>query len=293
VYTIFVNPKKYPKIGLALGSGSAKGLAHIGVIKVLEEHNIPIDYIAGCSIGAIIGAHYAAFKDSKRLETLFLDLNHKQGLRLVDPTFQGGFIKGKKFEKFIAEMLEGATFDSLQIPFAAVATDYHTATAIPFTEGDLVKVIRASSSVPAFFQPLSYHHHILADGGLSNPVPIEIVRKMGAEIVIAVNLDTIYTDNTINTPPITQVPMHAINILRHNLALYSAKTADIVIELKDPYQVGFIGWNYFFDTKKTEKIIQTGEEATQTIIPQLQQCIANKHKTHNILKRFLSYFSSR
>lgn len=267
--------KNRPTIGLALGSGGAKGLCHIGVLKILEKYNIPIDYIAGSSIGSLMGAHYAAFKDSKRLEEIFINLTMTKGFQLFDPTLQGGLIKGKKFEKFIEEILEGATFDKLQIPFAAVATDFNTAKTVIFTEGHLSKAIRASTSVPTLFQPLSYKNMLLADGGLSNSVPVDVVRSMGADIVIAINLDTVYTEKGI-LPTLTKTPMHSINVLRHNLALQSTKTADIIISPHGIYQIGLVGWDYFFDTEKTKHVIYEGEKATEAAIPQIKEYMSKE-----------------
>lgn len=264
-----------PTIGLALGSGGAKGLCHIGVFKMLEKYEIPIDYIAGSSIGSLMGAHYSAFKDSKRLEELFVTLNMKKGFQLFDPTLQGGLIKGKKFEKFIEEILEGATFDKLQIPFAAVATDFNTAKTVVFTDGQLSKVIRASTSVPTLFQPLMYKNFFLADGGLSNSVPVDVVRTMGADIVIAVNLDTVYSEKGI-PPTLTKIPMHSINVLRHNLSLQSTKTADIIISPKGIYQIGLIGWDYFFDNEKTKQVILEGEKAAEKAIPHILELLSKK-----------------
>lgn len=279
----------YPSIGLALGSGAAKGLAHIGVLRTLESYHIPIHYIAGSSIGAIVGAHYAAFKDIHRLEELIINFNKKRGFQLFDPTLMGGIVKGVKFERFIEEMLEGADFNSLQIPFAAVATNFNNGKAIVFKEGDLTKTIRASASVPAFFQPLSYKEYVLADGGLSNPVPVDIVREMGADIVIAVNLDTIYGVGE-KIPLVTKIPIHSINLLRHNLALQSSKTADLIISPAGSYQVGLIGWNYFFSNEKAQTIIQAGENAAEKLMPELLKLIYEKKKEQSKLRRFFNYF---
>lgn len=279
--------RNYPKIGLALGGGGAKGLSHIGVFKILEKYNIPLDYIAGTSIGSLMGAHYAAFKDPKRLEEIFLNLTIRKGFQLFDPTLQGGLIKGKKFEKFIEEILEGASFEKLQIPFAAVATDFNTAKTVILRDGHLSKAIRASTSVPTLFQPLEYKNLLLADGGLSNSVPVDVVRAMGADIVIAVNLDTVYTEKGI-LPTLTKIPLHSINILRHNLALQSTKTADIIISPKGIYQIGLIGWDYFFDTEKTKLVIHEGEKAADAAIPEIEDLMqrGQKQKRSNLAKLF-------
>ncbi len=281
--------QNHPTIGLALGSGGAKGLAHIGVFKMLEKYNIPIDYIAGSSIGSLMGAHYAAFKDTKRLEDLFVNFTMQKGFQLFDPILKGGFIKGKKFESFIEDTLEGAHFDKLQIPFAAVATDFTSAKTVIFTEGNLTKAVRASTSVPPLFQPLTYKDQLLADGGLSNSVPVDVVRAMGADIVIAVNLDTVYVPNA-TLPAITKIPMHSINILRHNLALQSTKTADIIISPKGIYQIGLIGWDYFFDAEKTKLVIHEGEKATEKVIPHIQDLMQIKiQKKKNVFEKIISF----
>ena len=171
--------KKYPKIGLALGSGGAKGLAHIGVIKSLEKHNIPIDYIAASSIGSIMGGHYACFKDIKKLEDEVFHFDRRKGVGLFDFTVKGGIVKGKKTEKYISELLENATFQDLKIPLSIVATDFNSAESVIFSKGNLTKAIRASIAVPAIYQPIFYMDKLLADGGLSNPVPVNIVSAMG------------------------------------------------------------------------------------------------------------------
>jgi NTE family protein len=281
---------KHPKIGLALGSGAAKGLAHIGVIKALEANNINIDYIAGASIGALIGAHYAAFKDTKRLEDLVVNFDRKQGFKLFDPSFIGGLVKGKKFENFIEDMLEGATFQSLQIPFAAVATNFHNARPVVLTDGNLTKAIRASASAPAFFQPIEYQNRLLADGGLSNPVPVDIVKLMGANIIIGVNLDTVYSENKLlKSPPLTKVPMHSVNILRHNLSVQSTKTADVIIAPRGDATIGYIGWNFFFNTEKAKSVIAAGEKATEEMMPQLRKVIEKKQKEKTGWRKFLPF----
>ncbi len=291
MYNRDMKRQKYPKIGLALGSGAAKGLAHIGVIKALEKHQIPIDFIAGSSMGALMGAHYAVFKDTNRLENMIFDFNRREGFKLFDPTLTGGLIKGKKFERFITQMLEAAKFEDVQIPFAAVATDFHTAESVIFTKGNLPKAIRASTSVPPFFQPIFYQDTLLADGGLSNPVPVDTVREMGAEIVIAVNLDTVYAGEIIPTPPaLARIPMHSVNILRHNISLQSVKTADIICSPHGEYQIGLIGWEYFFNTEKAQSVIKAGEEAMEEQIEKLQELIAEKQKKSSGVERILSIF---
>ena len=285
--------RKYPKIGLALGSGGAKGLAHIGVLRSLEKNNIPVHYIAASSIGSIMGAHYARYRDTKRLENVVLQFNRKKGIELFDFTVLGGIIKGKKTEQFISEILENATFQDLKIPLTIVATDFNTAEPVIFKEGNLTKAIRASISVPAIYQPLFYLDKLLADGGLSNPVPVSVASQMGADIILAVNLDHVYVENPLTSiPPLSQIPMHAINILRHNLALYSIKTADIIITPQNKLHVGLVGWKNIFNNEKALQIIQEGEDATDRMIPQIEKQIELFQKKQSPVQKFLSFFRS-
>lgn len=282
---------KFPKIGLALGSGSAKGFAHVGVIRTLEKHNIPIDYIAGSSVGAFIGAHYAVHKNINQVEDIIFNFDRKQGVRLIDWTIKGGLLKGKKMEEFISDALETDDFAQTQIPFTAVATDVHTAEAVILHKGNLPKAIRASISIPAFFQPIHIGKRILADGGLSNPVPVDVTKSMGADITIAVNLDAIYTENGIpSAPSLAKVPAHSINVLRHNLAKQSVKTADVIISPNDTFHIGIIGWGYFIDSEKAKEIIKMGEDAAEAAIPQIKNAIEGFSKPQSrwkMLKTFL------
>lgn len=284
--------KKYPKIGLALGSGGARGLAHIGVLKSLEKHNIPIDYIAGSSIGSIIGAHYATYQDSKKLEELVLAFTRKKGMGLFDLTIKGGIIKGEKTERFITEILSGKQFHELKIPLAIVATDLNTAEPVIFTSGDLTKAIRASIAIPAVYQPILYLDKLLADGGLSNPVPSTVASDMGADITIAVNLDHVYVENPANEiPTLLRIPMHAVTILRHNLALHAIKNADVIITPHNKLQIGLVGWNNFFNKEKAMEIIEEGENATDKIIPEIKKLIAEYQKKQSPIQKFFRFFS--
>jgi len=289
-----MSDEKLPKIGLALGSGGAKGLAHIGVLKALENANLDIDFIAGSSIGALVGAYYSAHPDLANLEDLILTFNKRRGYALFDPTLRGGLIKGNKIEKLISEMLDGASFDNLRIPFAAIATDMKSAEEVMMTDGDLVKAVRASISVPPIFQPVNYKSRILADGGLSDPVPVRAIRKMGADIIIAVNVETGYfTEPLLKAPPLTGIPMHSVNILRHNITFQSLSTADIVISPKTP-DIGLIGWDYFFDNKKAQAMISSGEDAAKKMLPKIEELIfekQNKRKEESGFRKIFSFFN--
>jgi NTE family protein len=178
-----------PAIGLALGSGSARGLAHIGVIRAIEESGIKVDMIAGTSIGALIGAAYA----SGRLDTLeqdFRAIDWKRMGTLLDPVFpRSGLIDGMKIAAFVRAHVSLKTIEQLQVPFCAVATDLNSGEEIDIRKGDLIDAVRASISVPGILSPVRQHGRVLVDGGLANPVPVSAVRALGASIVIAVDLN--------------------------------------------------------------------------------------------------------
>ena len=183
--------QKKHKIGLALGSGSARGLAHIGVLKALRENNINIDMIAGSSIGALVGAYYAKNKDIRGLEEITLNVNFKDLMKLADPNFfflSKGFIQGKKVEELLKIIIGDIDFKDLSIPFLAVATDMETGKEIIIKSGSVIKAIRASISIPVIFTPIRYRSKFLIDGGVANPMPANILRQQGMDFIIASNV---------------------------------------------------------------------------------------------------------
>lgn len=177
------------KIGIALGSGSARGWSHIGVLRTLARHGIEPDVVAGTSIGALVGACYAAGKLDE-LESWVTALGWRDVVGLLDVKFNGGLIQGRKVFQFFEQHMPDYTFDQLSKPFAAVATDLHTGREIWLQHGQLAEAVRASVSIPGLFTPYrAQSGRYLVDGGLVNPVPVSLCRAMGAELVIAVNLN--------------------------------------------------------------------------------------------------------
>ncbi|MGQ9837761.1 MAG: patatin family protein [Cyanobacteriota bacterium] len=177
------------KIGLALGSGGARGWAHIGVIRALEQARIPIGYIAGTSIGAFVGAIYAA-GELDELEEFVRDLNWKMILSLFDVVFPTcGLLDGNKIYDLLTEHLQELCIEEAGIPFCCVATDLMTGQEVQLRSGKMADAVRASISIPGIFTPFQYKGQYLGDGGIVNPVPVQVVREMGADIVVAVNLN--------------------------------------------------------------------------------------------------------
>jgi len=178
------------KIGVALGGGYARGLAHIGVLEVLEREGIPIDIIAGTSAGALIGAIYARQMNANLIKEEALALDWKRVMSLVDLVFgRSGFIAGKRVIRLLEDFIgEETLFSDLKLPFSCVATDIITGEEVVIKEGRVLEAVRSSISIPIIFQVSRWQDRFLVDGGLVNPVPVSIAREMGADYVIAVNV---------------------------------------------------------------------------------------------------------
>jgi NTE family protein len=175
------------KIGLALGSGAARGLAHVGILKVLEEAGVRVDYIAGTSIGAFIGALYAAGMPVREMETVLCELDWRSLPRLLGLVLpKTGLIDGKKVATFMAELLPVRTFEELHIPLAMTATDLDSGEALVIRKGSLLPGLQAATAFPGIFPPVLFGERYLVDGGLCNPVPADVAYQMGADKVIGV-----------------------------------------------------------------------------------------------------------
>jgi len=271
-----IENKRIPKIGLALGSGSTRGYAHIGVIKVLEKNKIPIDFIAGCSVGAMIGSVYAFYKDSQKLEKIILSPSWRQVISFIDPSLKGGLIDGNKIRKFINDSIKKSTFNKLKIPFKVVATDFQTAEPVEISKGNVASAVQASISVPLFFKPVLLQDRMLWDGGLSESVPVETVRKMGADIVIAVNLDNksrFNNESDMGNNPYL-VALKTIKYFQYHLAKNCVKSADIVINplIKDS---SLLGWRKVLKGEG-ETGISEGQKATKLVLPTIKKIIENE-----------------
>jgi NTE family protein len=176
-----------PKIGFALGAGSARGWAHIGVLRALTEAGIKPDLIAGCSVGAFVGAAYAVGR-LDQVESWALGIDRKRMFRLADFGLRGGLIKGERINEVFREQFVECEFSDLPIPLAAVATDLHSGQEIWLREGKVSAAVAASIAVPGLFRPVPYDGRYLVDGSVVNPIPVSLCRAMGADIVLAVDL---------------------------------------------------------------------------------------------------------
>ncbi len=176
-----------PRLGLALGGGAARGLAHIGVLKVLEAEAVPVFGIAGTSIGAFIGALYAAGVPIRRMEAVARELDWRKLARLLNPTIPtSGLVDSRKLVDFMAQLLPVHSFEALRLPLAVTATDIETGEPLVIRQGDLLEALRAALAFPGIFAPARFGGRFLVDGGLCNPVPVDAVRHLGADRVIGI-----------------------------------------------------------------------------------------------------------
>ncbi len=257
-------PFRRPKIGLALGSGAARGWAHIGVIRALEKAGIRIDMVAGTSAGAVIGAFYAA----GALTALEDFANNYRSLRvtfsMMDFTLtDNGLLGGKRFVKFLQEHLPVRSFEELQKPLGICATNLNDMQEAHIFEGSLLPAIRASVAIPGFLSPQEHGEMLLVDGGVLNPVPVSLARKMGADIVIAVDLDG-HAGREMNAS-LMGVMKGTINTMMNRIRLDNRifHPADITIEpgLSD---IGFM------DYHRTSEAIAGGLKATNNRIDEIR-----------------------
>ncbi|MFA6494961.1 MAG: patatin-like phospholipase family protein [Candidatus Paceibacterota bacterium] len=257
--------KKLPKIGLALGGGGAKGLAHIGVLEVLQENDIPIHAIAGTSMGALIGGMYALESD--------VDVVYEYARQAIDGKFLpvffdmprgGGFSSGEKAHRLIDTFVDNKTFQQTCVPFCAVATDLAKGTAVGLKSGLLSSAIRASISYPPIFDPMRIGKRVLVDGGLSNQVPVAFARAMGMDRVIAVNVDADYQFDPEKRMTPATLSRVTIKLLLRSIAAFSSASADVIIAPR----VGDM--SVWLDFNKMDEIILRGRKATEKALPAIR-----------------------
>ena len=251
-----------PKIGLALGSGGARGFAHLGVIKVLKDEGIPIHLIAGSSMGALVGSFYGAGIEMDRLYKLSTAFKRKYFLDFTVPKM--GFIAGKKVKEFIKVFTHGKNIEDLSIPLGIVATDLLTGEKVVFKKGPVSNAVRASISIPGIFVPEKYNGRLLVDGGVSDRVPVSVAREMGADIVIAVDVSRVKKNAEISS--IYDVIMQSIDIMQNEIITSREIAADVMI--RPPVEL--------FSSRaftNIDEIIAIGEEETKRQL----------NKIHNVI----------
>jgi len=252
---------RMPAIGVALGGGFARGIAHIGVLKVLEEEGIPIRMVAGTSVGALIGAAYCSGLTIAELEEVAHKVRFTTFVRWTLSRF--GFASNDRMVSFLARTLKVQTFEELRIPLGVTATDFHTGEGAVFRTGSIIDPVRASCAYPGMFLPVEIRGRWLVDGMLSNPVPTRPLREMGAERVLAVQLKGQWSKTT--------APRHLFDVIGQSFAIAQdmmssvwRTAADVVIE---PDVAGFD----YDDFKRADELIRAGELAMRRALPEVRK----------------------
>jgi NTE family protein len=254
-------PQKTPAIGLALGGGFARGIAHIGVLKVLELENIPIAFVAGTSVGALIGAAYCSGVSPQELESIASRVRFRDLARWTLSRY--GFATNQRMIGFLNRVLKVKTFEELRIPLAVTATDFASGEGVVFRSGPLADPVRASCAYPGVFLPVMVKGRLLVDGMLAHSLPILPVREMGAERVVAVSLRS-YWRNGDGPRHIFDVIGQCFAIAQDMSCAQARRSADIVIE---PDVTGY----RYDDFEHSATLVEIGEDATRAALPKIRK----------------------
>jgi NTE family protein len=254
-----------PRIGLALGGGAARGFAHIGVIQVLEEHGIKPDLVVGTSAGSLVASLYASGKGGSELASLAQGMDEST---FTDWSFPGrGLIRGEALARFVRENTGGRTIEQLRLPLGIVATDLGSGQPILFQRGDIGTAVRASSAVPAVFQPVNISGREYVDGGLVAPVPVRFARQMGAELVIAVDISA--PPEGADTSDAVRMLLQTFAIMGRTINNFELRDADLVVR---PKLNGVSG----ADFASRRRSVTAGREAMLVQLPDLRSRILAK-----------------
>jgi NTE family protein len=251
-----------PRVGLALGSGGARGLAHIGVIKVLEEEKIPIHCIAGSSIGSLIGAFYASGMSPEMMKKLALHLKKKHWLDLTVPKM--GFVAGIKIKEMVRILTKGKGIEELSLPLSIVATDLVNGERVVFTRGPIAEAVRASISIPGIFVPEEIDGRLLIDGGVIDRVPIQALKEMGVDVIIGVDVGI--SNEPAKIGSIFDVIAQTIDIMEREMFRMGLNSADVLIQPN-------VGQHSSISFTQIEELILAGEQAARENLTSITEAI--------------------
>ena len=259
------------KLGLALGGGGAKGFAHLGVLETLTEAGVEFDVIAGTSIGALIGAVYVS-GNIDNLKNFATNISMTDLPFMLGPTWpKGGLFSGNYIEELVDKFVGVHNIEELAKPFAAVSVDLNKAEVVTFTSGDLKRAIRASTSIPGVFKPVYFEDKVLVDGGVLESVPLDSVRKLGADFIVAVDLLSEISGNQNfdqGKPSIVEVVQRSSIVAQRKITEYKFKEDPPNVVIRPPLtQVGVM------DFHNGKPIYEIGRNTTQEILPELIQKI--------------------
>ena len=260
-----------PKVGLALGSGCSRGMAHIGVIEVLENHGIEIDMVAGASIGAVVGAMYCAGEDLK----LFTRLAERMPVKsILDWAFsKNGLIQGNKLKQLLNLLLKTRNFSDLKIPLTVVSTDLIKCQRVILKEGNIAEALRASVSIPGVFAPHKYKNMLLVDGGVVERVPVKVLKEMGADIIIA--SDVGFNGGEFSVNSFFDVIIRSLGIMEKELNGSAILQADFVIkpEVEDINPATF---------ENSGECVERGRIAAEKAADEILRVIAERRRKSDI-----------
>lgn len=256
------------RIGIALGGGAVKGFAHIGVIKMLEANGFQPEFVAGTSAGSVVGALYASGMNAFQMQQTAFELD-ESAIRDIS-LFSGGLVKGQKLQDYVNKMVANKPIERMKKPFAIVATQLETGQRTVFRRGNTGQAVRASSSIPGVFEPVTIGRYHYVDGGIVSPVPVDAARQLGADIVIAVDISN--KANGKNPDGMLGIINQSITIMGQKLGAQELARADVVIRPR----VSEIGPA---DFEQRNQAILEGEKAALAAIPQIRARMAQLQKT--------------
>lgn len=262
-------PQKAPRLGLVLGGGAARGFAHIGVIQVLEEAGIHPDLVVGTSAGALVAALYASGKSGAQLQQVAEIMEEATFADWTLPIFSRGLLRGEAMARYVSTQVKGRLIEQMPLPLGIVATDLNSGQGVLFQRGDTATAVRASSAVPALFLPVKIAGREYVDGGLVSPVPVRYAQKMGAELIIAVDISSVPEGNTASDT--MQILLQTFAIMGKSINAFELHEADIVVR---PSLRGIGG----ADFSARGRSIEAGRLAMQALLPQLRAALNKKNQ---------------
>jgi NTE family protein len=256
------------RVGLALGGGAARGFAHIGVIQVLEENGVKVDYVTGTSAGSLVAALYASGRNGQQLQAVALAMDEAAFADWTLPFFNRGVLRGEALGRYVDAQVGRKTIEAMPLPLGIVATDLASGKGVLFRRGDTGTAVRASSAVPAVFVPVKIGPREYVDGGLVSPVPVRYAREMGADVVLAVDISSAPEGNPSGDP--LQILLQTFAIMGQSINRWELKEADVVVR---PALRGMSGAD-FADKRRA---IEAGRAAMQALLPQLRAALDKSH----------------
>jgi NTE family protein len=257
-----------PRIAVVLGGGAARGFAHVGVLRVLEQEKIPVDLVVGTSVGSLVGALYAEERNSFDLEWTTYQLQSEDLLDygVLNAVMGMSFAAGDRLEQWIGAHMKVKEIERLKVPYAAVATDLNWGTRVVIDRGPVARAVRASSAIPGVFPPVQHLGKILVDGGVVDNVPVAVAREKGADVVVAVDIGENVANTNIRN--VVDVVLQATNIMFARNAENSKRGADVLVSPK-------VGDVAMLDFTQKKRCVQAGIDAAREAMPRIRKAIAD------------------